>query len=73
MARIRGIRVNACNRSHAELDEAETLDAGDPAILARRYLALTTVSAATRALGSCCGTDHRHVQAICEACTPVPA
>ena len=25
---------------------------------------------AMRMLGGCCGTDHRHVQAICEACVP---
>jgi hypothetical protein len=24
-------------------------------------------------LGGCCGTDHRHVQAICRACIEVPA
>ena len=23
-----------------------------------------------RVLGGCCGTDHRHVAAICEACLP---
>lgn len=73
MARIRGIRANASTKSHAELDEAETLDVGDPADLARRYRALTSRFPAMRVLGGCCGTDHRHVQAICEACTPVPA
>jgi len=23
-----------------------------------------------RIVGGCCGTDHRHVAAICEACLP---
>ena len=33
--RIRGLRANASKLSHAELDEAEELDSGDPADLAR--------------------------------------
>ena len=35
--RIHGVRANASTRSHAELDESETLDAGDPRDLGRRY------------------------------------
>jgi len=54
--------------SHAELDEAETLDAGDPADLARRYGALREALPGLRLLGGCCGTDARHVRAISEAC-----
>ena len=38
--RIRGLRANASTKSHAELDEATELDAGDPADLAARYAAL---------------------------------
>jgi homocysteine S-methyltransferase len=26
-----------------------------------------------RIIGGCCGTDHRHVAAICEACMPALA
>ncbi|MFH5924523.1 homocysteine S-methyltransferase family protein [Roseomonas sp. SXEYE002] len=26
-----------------------------------------------RILGGCCGTDHRHVRAICDACVPLTA
>jgi homocysteine S-methyltransferase len=37
IARLRGIRANASRRSHAELDEADELDAGDPGELAREY------------------------------------
>ena len=36
-ARIGGIRANASTMSHAELDDATELDAGDPAELAERY------------------------------------
>ncbi|HYD45886.1 MAG TPA: homocysteine S-methyltransferase family protein, partial [Phenylobacterium sp.] len=66
--RIRGVRANASTKSHAELDESETLDIGDIADLGRRYGALTRRFPRMRVLGGCCGTDHRHVAAICEAC-----
>ena len=36
LERIRGLRANASTKSHAELDEAEELDDGDPAELAAR-------------------------------------
>jgi homocysteine S-methyltransferase len=66
--RLAGIRANASTMSHAELDEAETLDAGDPQDLARRYVALRESLPGLRLLGGCCGTDARHVRAISEAC-----
>ena len=68
MKRILGVKANASTKSHAELDESETLDAGDPIDLGRRYRALTQSFPTMRILGGCCGTDHRHVAAICEAC-----
>jgi homocysteine S-methyltransferase len=68
LKRIGGIRANASKMSHQELDESETLDAGDPADLGRRYRQLTRQMPQLRVLGGCCGTDHRHVAAICEAC-----
>jgi S-methylmethionine-dependent homocysteine/selenocysteine methylase len=66
-ARIRGLRANASTRSHAELDEAEELDSGDPDDLARRYVALRGDLPELEVLGGCCGTDIRHVTAICDA------
>ena len=66
--RIWGLRANASTRSHAELDAAPDLDAGDPADLAGRYRAVRERLPALGVLGGCCGTDHRHVAAICEAC-----
>ena len=71
--RIHGVRANASAKSHAELDESETLDAGDMTDLSRRYKALTGAFPSMRILGGCCGTDHRHLAAICEACVPVSA
>ncbi|HEX6013236.1 MAG TPA: homocysteine S-methyltransferase family protein [Geminicoccaceae bacterium] len=71
--RIRGVRANASKRSHAELDEAQDLDDGDPAELAGEYAALGRLLPELKVLGGCCGTDHRHVAAICRACVPSPA
>jgi homocysteine S-methyltransferase len=68
VGRIHGVRANASAKSHQELDESETLDAGDPADLSRRYVDLRRSFPGMRILGGCCGTDHRHVAAICEAC-----
>jgi S-methylmethionine-dependent homocysteine/selenocysteine methylase len=65
--RIRGLRANASRMSHAELDEAEELDMGDPEELAHEYLALRERLPSLAVLGGCCGTDHRHVGAIGEA------
>lgn len=65
--RIRGLRANASTLSHAELDDAEELDSGDPDDLARRYVALRGALPELEILGGCCGTDIRHVTAICDA------
>ncbi len=66
-SRIGAIRANASTLSHAELDEAEQLDAGDPVDLAARYVALKSSLPSLHVVGGCCGTDHRHVEAIAEA------
>ena len=71
--RVYGVRANASTKSHAELDESETLDAGDPLDLGQRYSALRQTFPTMRILGGCCGTDHRHIAAICEACLPAAA
>ncbi len=66
LRRLGGIRANASSKSHAELDEATELDAGDPAALAAEYRALKSRLPNARVLGGCCGTDQRHVDRICE-------
>jgi len=65
VARIRGVRANASLKSHAELDEATVLDDGDPDDLARRHHELRARLPNLNVLGGCCGTDDRHVAAIC--------
>jgi len=63
--RIQGIRSNASMKSHVELDESPTLDPGDPEDLAQRYRKLLDLMPQVRVIGGCCGTDHRHIGAIC--------
>ena len=65
VARVRGVRANASTKSHAELDEATELDDGDPDDLARRHGSLRLGLPSLSVVGGCCGTDHRHVAAIC--------
>jgi homocysteine S-methyltransferase len=67
LARVRGLHANASTKSHAELDEATDLDSGDPTDLAARYVALAPALPRLSVLGGCCGTDHRHVEAIRDA------
>ncbi len=68
LARVRGLRANASRRSHAELNEAPDLDAGDPVELGGQYRDLVRRHPHINVLGGCCGTDHRHVACIGEAC-----
>ena len=65
LERIRGLCANASTMSHAELDEAEELDEGDPVDLARRYGDLRRRLPSLNVVGGCCGTDHRHIREIC--------
>ncbi len=65
--RLRGLRANASKRSHAELDESTELDEGDPQELGDNYRALHALLPRLAVVGGCCGTDHRHVDAICNA------
>jgi S-methylmethionine-dependent homocysteine/selenocysteine methylase len=65
--RVMGVRANASRLSHAELDEAQELDPGNPEELALEYVALRDRLPRLSVLGGCCGTDHRHIGAICRA------
>src|SRR5215212_2275309 len=62
--RIRGVRSNASTQSHAELDEAETLDEGDLDVLLPAHRRLEEHLPALEIVGGCCGTDVRHVAAL---------
>lgn len=64
---IRGFRCNASRCSHAELDEAETLDDGDPEEMGALNLALRESLPWANVFGGCCGSDLRHVAEIAKA------
>jgi len=71
LERLRGLRANASRMSHTELNEAPALDAGDPSEFGREHAALVALVPTLNVLGGCCGTDHRHVEAIAVACMPL--
>ena len=72
-SRIIGIRPNASRLSHAELDESEHLDDGDPAKLAARTVDLLQRMPAVRVIGGCCGTDVRHIAEMWRLLSPQDA
>ena len=63
--RIRGIRCNSSCRSHEELNNSETLDEGNPEEFGAQCHQLHDLAPNLNILGGCCGTDHRHIEAIC--------
>ena len=65
--RVRGLRANASAKSHAELDESEELDEGNPSELADQYRDLAATLRNVTVVGGCCGTDQRHIAAIAAA------
>lgn len=66
--RIRGVRANASTMSHEELDNSEVLDDGNPTEFGDQYRDLMAILPNLSVMGGCCGTDHRHVDAIGHAC-----
>jgi len=64
--RIKGLRANASNKSHAELDESEILDIGNKEELAKDYSDLKGHLPNLSIIGGCCGTDSTHLESICE-------
>lgn len=69
LSRIYGLRANASAKSHAELNDATALDDGHPIELARQYNEAKCHLPKLHVVGGCCGTDSRHVEAICQAFT----
>ena len=69
--RIGGLRANASRKSHAELNESPELDVGNPVELGMQYASLKKQLSRLNVMGGCCGTDHRHVAQIAEACSPL--
>lgn len=74
MARLRGALANASRQSHAELDAATALDAGDPAEFGPQMAMLRARFPRLTVLGGCCGTDLRHMRATAQGLrAPEPA
>lgn len=67
--RLKGLVVNASRCSHAELDEAETLDDGNPEELGAQIGALARAYPEICVVGGCCGTDMRHLRHMARAVT----
>ena len=66
MKRLRGVVANASRCSHAELDNAEELDDGDPNELGIQVGGLRKQFSHFNILGSCCGSNLRHMKRILE-------
>lgn len=66
--RLGGMRANASRMSHAELDDAEELDDGDPVEFGQLHAMMLAGLGGIKVLGGCCGTDHRHVAAVGQCC-----
>jgi S-methylmethionine-dependent homocysteine/selenocysteine methylase len=66
--RLRAVRANSSCKSHAELDNSPELDTGNPQELGAQYADLLRRFPHINVLGGCCGTDHRHIECIGDAC-----
>jgi homocysteine S-methyltransferase len=66
--RIGGLRSNASAKSHAELDASPEIDIGDIAEFADVHSEVLSSLPNLQLIGGCCGTDHRHIAAICSRC-----
>src|SRR4029450_1999195 len=53
--------------SRVALNDSPDLDEGNPVELGAEYRELRTLLPALSVAGGCCGTDHRHVDALCRA------
>ncbi len=69
MTRLKGVVANASRCSHAELDETEVLDDGNPEELGFQLAEIHKQHPNISILGGCCGTDLRHMKCIAQAAT----
>ena len=67
--RLKGVVANASSCSHAELDEAETLDEGDPLRLGQEIADIMRHNPSIQVFGGCCGTDMRHLTSMAREVT----
>jgi len=62
--RIGGLRCNASVLSHAELNEADVLDEGNPSIFAQLQYVISEKLPNLEVLGGCCGTNISHIKSL---------
>ena len=67
LKRVKGVRANASKMSHAELDDSEELDDGNPKELGQEIASLCKLHPEFTVLGGCCGTDVRHIESIADS------
>ena len=68
LRRIGGVGADASRLIHAGLDEAAGPDEGSPPEFGRDHAVLSRMLTNLRVLGGCCGTDHRHIEAMADCC-----
>lgn len=66
ISRVGGIRANASRLSHAELDEADELDEGNPREFGKLSSDFARKLPNLRVVGGCCGTDIRHIGCVAD-------
>lgn len=66
LRRVGGVRGNASEKSHEELDCSTSLDEGDPKEWAKHMVDLLTIVPHMRVLGGCCGTDVKHIDNLAQ-------
>ena len=64
MARIGAMRANPSSKSHEELDESPTLEAGDPVEFGRLCGQMKKCLPSLSVFGGCCGTNEKHLDQI---------
>lgn len=69
LRRVVGFQANTSSRDPRELDGLPHLETEHPDVLANAMYELHR-RFGLRILGGCCGTDHRHIQAIVYRCFP---
>jgi homocysteine S-methyltransferase len=62
--RIKGVVVNASRCSHAELDDCDTLDSGNPSELGKEVADICRLNKQIVVVGGCCGTNLEHLEQI---------
>lgn len=64
IGRIKGVKQNASEKSHEELDKLLELDSGDPEKLAFNCNEIKKICKNVNIFGGCCGTNEKHVEYI---------